>query len=584
MPTPVHCPPDQPRRTAPGRLPVLRKRVDPRRRPPGEVDQVRILVAVADPGDRADSSGRPQERRRRLRNPADPLRRQVHRIPPALRLPLGDAQLCELVLLVWWAGYHPGLMSYDSIDYSWEVTTGHWVDDHSIAYDGAVWLTLVLTGGYGPLTLVQTVAMAAVIGYLAAGLRKLRVPTGWIVAGALLAAILPTTGAFMVWVWKDVPYVIGSALAMSALVHLAAELLRAPAPARRAGDRRDWLLLGAGLTLMCLARNDGFLAVLIAGVALLVILRRQWRRVLAVTLLPVALFFLLDRAVYPALGVTRPVNYAGNTFFYADTAYAYSKAPATFTSADLAVMAKVSPLAHWAAAGARCTTTDALTDPQFDLARAAALNRQLVGVFVRVAQRTPQLVAEATLCRGHMAWAVFPGSDPVNPPGTGWDSNLYGFADVVPGVYTNPYYHVMRPQPFSDHLRGVVNWWYRLLSTAQIVWLLWGGAVWCWIAYLLIIRLARRRVRRELLAIGAITLGLQLDVLIAIPSSLYRYMAGPTMIGVLLLPLALSRLGAPTVPAPVFTLPADPGPVGRAGGAGAATGVATAAAEKPSTA
>ncbi len=91
-------------------------------------------------------------------------------------MPLGMAALAELGMLVWWLGYYPGLLAYDSIDYTWEVTTGHWVDDHSIAYDGAVWLSLQLTGDYALLTLAQTITMAFIIGYLAAGLRKFRVP------------------------------------------------------------------------------------------------------------------------------------------------------------------------------------------------------------------------------------------------------------------------------------------------------------------------------------------------------------------------------------------------------------------------
>jgi hypothetical protein len=478
----------------------------------------------------------------RRRRAAAALNGVTRRIPRRLRLPLGVALLSQLGLLVWWVGYYPGLFAYDSIDYSWEVTTGHWVDNHSIAYDGCVWLTLELTGDYALLTLLQTVAMACVLGYLAGGLRGLRVPTGWIVVGAALTVALPTTGAFMVWVWKDVPYVIGSALACSALVHLVAEALRAERYDRRTGSRRDWLLFGAGLLIVCLARNNGFLAVLLVGVALVAVLHRLWRRVAVAVLVPVLVFAVLDKGLYPALGVTQPTNYAGNSFVYADTAYAYSQFPGTFTRADLALMRQVGPLAHWSRAGADCHDVDPLTNSAFNLAAAKRHNTQLVKLFLRAVGRTPQSVAEAVICRGQPAWAVFPGSDPVNPPGTGWDSVLYGFVYAEPGIYHNPYYHVMRPHPPSHTLRRVVDWWYKLLSVEQFRWLLWGGAVWCWILYLALALLARRVRRWELLAVGAMTFGLQASVFIATPAPSYRYMAGPTMIGVMLLPLAFSRL------------------------------------------
>jgi hypothetical protein len=477
------------------------------------------------------------------RGPAGALRRLGARVPRRLRLPLGVGLLAQLGLLVWWLGYYPGLLAYDSIDYSWEVTTGHWVDNHSIAYDGCVWLTLRLTGDYALLTLTQTVAMACILGYLATGLRALRVPTGWIVGGTALTVALPTTGAFMVWVWKDVPYVIGSALACSALVHLVAEALRAERYDRRTGRRRDWLLLGAGLLTVCLARNNGFLAVLLVGVALVAVLYRLWRRVLVVVLVPVLLFFALDNGLYPALGVTRPTEYAGNTFVYADIGYAYSQYPASFSAADLALMRRVAPLAHWSAAGSDCSATDPLTNTEFNLGAAQRLNGQLVRLFLRVVRRTPQNVAEATICRGRLAWAVVPDSQTVNVPGTGWNSILYGFATIVPSIYQNRYYPIMRPHPPSSTLHAVVNWWYVLLTVQQLRWLLWGGAVWCWLLYGLLIVLAHRLRRREVLAIGAVTFGLQVCVFIAIPAPLFRYMAGPTMIGVMLLPLAFSRLG-----------------------------------------
>ncbi|MFD0331699.1 hypothetical protein ACFQZC_34970 [Streptacidiphilus monticola] len=166
-----------------------------------------------------------------------PLRRMRDRIPSRLRMPLGVGLLALLGYLLWWAAFYPGLMTYDSFTYTWESTTSHWIDDHSIFYISCVWLSLRLTGDYALLTLCQVLGMSAAIGYLAAGLRKFRVRTGWIVAAVVLLLVLPSSGDFVVYVWKDVPYVIGGVLGFAALTHLAAALLRGPRPRSRDGSR-----------------------------------------------------------------------------------------------------------------------------------------------------------------------------------------------------------------------------------------------------------------------------------------------------------------------------------------------------------
>ncbi|QMU79238.1 hypothetical protein GXW83_29575 [Streptacidiphilus sp. PB12-B1b] len=467
----------------------------------------------------------------------------VQRIPARLRMPLGIAAMSQLVFLVWWSAFYPGLMSYDSFDYTWEVTTGHWVDDHSIAYDGAVWLTLNVTGDYAVLTLLQTIAMAAVLGYLAAGMRKFAISNKWITAGVLLCLVLPPTGSFMIFVWKDVPFVIGGVLGFAAITHLTAAMLKVrPRRARQVGLRRDWLLLGLGMTLVCLARNNGFLGVFLIGVLLLLALPWLWKRVAAVILIPIVIFFALDSGLYPALGVTKPADSAAYTFVYSDIAYAYSKAPTTFTASDLTVMAKVSPLEHWSTAGAVCVSTDKLTTPAFHTGIAAKHNSQLLHIFSEVMKRTPQYVFESSLCRAHNAWAVFPGYDAIGIAGVASSPNGYGLMKWHPDMYHSQFYSVMKVRPLSDTLHTLGTAWYNSALTSQLIWLLWGGAVWCYVAYGVVIGLVRKVWRREVLALAVVTGGMQLNVLAATPSALYRYMATPTYLGILLLPFLFSKL------------------------------------------
>ena len=469
----------------------------------------------------------------------------VHRIPARLRMPLGVAALAEFVYLLWWASFYPGLMSYDSFDYTWEVTTGHWIDDHSIAYDGAVWLTLQVSGDFALLTLAQTLVTAAVLGYLAAGMRKFAIRTRWIVAGVLLCVVLPPTGSFIVFVWKDVPFVIGSVLGFAALTHLTAAMLKArPRRSRVAGMRRDWVLLGVGMTMVCLARNNGFLAVFLVGVALLAMVPWLWKRVAAAILIPIVIFFALDSGLYPALGVTKPANNAAYTFVYADIAYAYSKAPKTFTASDLAVMKKVAPLDHWSTGGAICYDTDKLTSAAdgWKMKTAAANNSGLLRVFGQTLKRTPQYVYSASLCRAHIAWALFPGPGGIATGNPVSSATGYGLLNTHPDLADSKYFPNMKIRPLSDSLHTLGLFWFNSSLTSQLIWLLWGGAVWCYAAYAVVVRLTRKLWRREVLALAAVTVGMQLNVLAANPAQLYRYMAAPTFVGILLLPFAFSRL------------------------------------------
>src|SRR5258708_26771702 len=80
------------------------------------------------------------------------------------------------VYLLWWAAFYPGLMSFDSVTYVWQVTTGNWRADHSVLYDGLVWSSLKLTGDLALLTLGQAVPAAAAPPAPPPAVRGLRVP------------------------------------------------------------------------------------------------------------------------------------------------------------------------------------------------------------------------------------------------------------------------------------------------------------------------------------------------------------------------------------------------------------------------
>ena len=164
-------------------------------------------------------------------------------MPAGLRLPLLVYLVTQLVYLCWWVAFYPGLTSYDSVAYVWQVTTNNWSTNHSVLYSALVWLSLQVTGGLSLLTLAQTVAMAAGIAYAVAGLRALGVPGRWLAAAAVAVAALPPIGTFVVFVWKDVAFVIAQVFLLGTLARIVVTRRQVPAGRWMRDRPKRYLLL-----------------------------------------------------------------------------------------------------------------------------------------------------------------------------------------------------------------------------------------------------------------------------------------------------------------------------------------------------
>lgn len=144
----------------------------------------------------------------------------------------------EAVLLLWWAAFYPGLTSYDSAMYVLQVTVGPWSSDHSVTYDALIWLLLHVPGKLALLTLAQTFATSATLAYTCVALRGLGCRGRWTAPIALLLAVAPPTGAFVVFIWKDVPFTLCSVVVFAASARLIA--LRATGAPAATGGHSGW--------------------------------------------------------------------------------------------------------------------------------------------------------------------------------------------------------------------------------------------------------------------------------------------------------------------------------------------------------
>ncbi len=477
-------------------------------------------------------------------------RRLLGRVPPRWRMPLATYAACQLIYLVWWAAFYPGLTSFDSIVYTLHVTTGPWVADHSVVYDSMVWLSLHLTGNFAALTFGQTVAASATFAYAVVAFRRLGVPGRWTAIAAVVLAALPPTGTLVVFVWKDAAFNLCVLLLVVTLAHLVS-LRRRPGWQRE--RRVSWLIAAIGLELlgMCLFRPNGFIVVGLCAIGLVALLAKVRTKVAGVALAAIGLFFVLTYVVYPAAGIQKAPTSLTYGPAYADIAVAYADSPSSFTPADTALMARVAPLAAWRKS-ADCYSSDTTTSavPGFT-GRAERLNSQLTALWVRILKRTPNFILGARICRASIAWSIFNGPASrlgvVEVPLDSPPANLFGLARLA-DVRHNPYRATFYPHPLSVKLHKAAEFLYSASETPQLQWLLWRGAFWCYVSYLALFAYARARRNWAVLSIGAVVLALQVTILLDNPAQLYRYMVSPIFIGILLVPLFFARRGRPLPP------------------------------------
>lgn len=460
----------------------------------------------------------------------------ARRGPASLQVPALTYLACQSILLLWWAAFYPGLTSFDSVTYLLHVTTGPWVSNHSVLYDALLWVSLHATGGVGALTLAQTAAVAAALAYTVVAFRRLGVPGEWTAIAAVLAVMLPTLGSFVIFVWKDVPFTICAYLTVPTLAHLIS--LRGPGWPR--GRPVNVLLIALGLELLgiCLLRPDGVLVAAIGTVALMVVITGLRRRLAAAAAVAICLAITANLVIYPALGIQRANSSLVFGPAYADLAVAYAREPAAFTSADTHLMARVVPLAAWRRS-ADCYDSDRTDNLPGFVSHAEPLAGPLALLWLRILAHQPRLIADARACRGSIAWNIWPG--PARLDGGTLIEPLLMPAYVWRRLDGNPDRSAYRPAPLSRADYQGMSFLWGASRVPQLDWLLWRGAIWCYLAYLAVAAVAIRRRNRAVLALVAFVAGQQLTVLADSPAQLFRYMVSPILAGIMLVPLFCAR-------------------------------------------
>lgn len=369
---------------------------------------------------------------------------------------------------------------------------------------------------------------------MVASLRVAGVRGRWAAGPGIILPLLPSFGAFVTTVWKDVPFALCEVLVASTTLRLFAQ--RRHGGSYRQTPRSLLLALGGELLGLALFRNDGFVLILVIVVVLAVLMRGARMAVLAVSVVAIVASFFAQVVIYPAAGIQPAASSLSYGLFNADIALAYAHAPRTFTAGDKALMASVAPLAAWRRSD-NCYNSDSLFASEDFSARAADQHHvELLKLWQKVLVRTPVTVVRGRLCRGSVAWNVLPPPKDRAILGEVEDvvpADLYGRISFLPtDIGQN-----LQPQPLDSTLGRLAKTLRDETRKPVYQPVLWRGATWCYLGYLVLLIAARRLRRWDLLAVGAPLLANQLTVLALNPAQLYRYMVGPILLGILLVPL-----------------------------------------------
>ncbi|MBF8188538.1 hypothetical protein ITP53_22985 [Nonomuraea sp. K274] len=435
----------------------------------------------------------------------------------------------QTVLGCWWAAFYPGLFSRDSVLYLSHTVAGPWVSDHSVLYDALLWLSFTGTGDLGAVSFAQTTAMAAALTYLAWSIRALGAPRLPTTAVVVLMPLAPPVGAFSVTLWKDVPFTICAIAIAGVCARMAA---------RRAVTVPALAGLGALLTVLGLFRANGFLVVAITVAALLVIVTTMRVRLLLVGAFAAALPLVLTNLVLPPFGITPPSStYVYHTAF-GDIAVAFRDRPELFGERDRALMTSVAPLSRWREGGTCYTVNPLIWRGDFSWRQADAHAAELLGLWRRLLVSEPSTIVGTRLCRGAIAWR--PVQDEGATGGMTYRLSRQPTADGYVGPEKVPDFSgrwVFSSRPLSQALNQVADSWLTAALAPAYDWVLWRGALWSYVSYLVVGVAAWVLRNRYVVGVAAVVAGVQLAVLVNISAQDFRYMAAPIFIGVLLVPL-----------------------------------------------
>ncbi|HSG80201.1 MAG TPA: DUF6020 family protein [Acidimicrobiia bacterium] len=447
--------------------------------------------------------------------------------------PLLLAGLAVIPLLVWWAGWYPGILTSDSVDQLGQVERFEFFNYHPWFHTFSMWLVTRVWDSAGVVSLAQVLATGGLFVVVSRRLIAIGVSTRLAIGTVLVVASLPMVGATTISLWKDVPFSLAVVWAFAELLALA-----------RDADRfwsANWpqVRLGAAFALMWLFRHNGMYTVVVVVVVLAIAFRQRIRDLWKMAATTVGMAVAMPAILMPALDVEAS-SIEPAQVFVSDLAASYHHEPTNFGPDDLELLTAVAPLEVWDQRYSCLDSTPLAFDPEFDETAIKEDPWSYRWLVIRSVVRDLDTVLGHRVCAA--SYLVLP-SQPDD-----------GFFHRPPFDIAENDLGIVRA-PLSDRAFDATFAVYRWIEPAGRLWFTWRPALAIWLGIATYLALARRRRLRPLLWPGLLFATHLLNVAATTPAQEFRF-AYPlylvALLGVPLLSLAtwperatLAPLGAP---------------------------------------
>jgi hypothetical protein len=375
-----------------------------------------------------------------------------------------------VTLLVFW----PGLMSFDSLDQWYQMTTGQYNDLHPAFHTFTNWLITRIYLSPATIVLFQILTLSLVIGWGFHLFRKAGIPRWACWIPLILLAISPVNNTLIITLWKDIPYsiaMLGLSLIIFQITITNGEWLQEP---------YAWLLLGLTAALVSLFRHNGFPVVLACFFILGLVFKTYWRSLLFATLLLLVAFWIIVGPVYKLVKVDTSQDHflLGIHLLHFFAAYANSRVP--LSNEGLAVLERIWPSkdplpynCYISDTTATRVSPEAVVDNLSDLQQ----------VLSKLIKENPEVAIRHLFCANSIIWEI-------SQPEDG-----YFFAYEL-SLYMNNKYYEFKPGQFRiiihSLLPNIQNLYVNMIETTTI-WPIWRPALYFYLSVFCGIIFASRR-------------------------------------------------------------------------------------------
>ena len=407
-----------------------------------------------------------------------------------------------MTLLVFW----PGLMSFDSLDQWYQMTTGQYNDIHPAFHTFTNWLLTRIYLSPAIIALFQIITLSLVIGWGFYLFRKAGVPRWACWFPLTLLVFSPVNNTLVITLWKDIPYataLLGLSLIIFEISITNGAWLQKP---------YAWLLLGLTTASVSLFRHNGLPVVLACLIVLGIVFKSHWRTLILATLLLLGVFWIVVGPLYKLAKVDTSLDrsHIGLRMFHYFAAYTNSRFP--FDDEDLKALEKIWPLQDPLPYDCYISDTTAMR-----VSREAVVGNlsSLQDVLVRIVKENPGIAVRHLLCASSLVWEI-------SQPEEG-----YFFAYEL-NIYLSNKYYQFKPGQFKIQIHSLLpslQKFYVYLIETTTIWPLWRPALYLYLSIFcgIIFSIRRRSWKDTLFLLPVVFQSMSLFIINSTQEVRYQY-------------------------------------------------------------